>query len=149
LRVVTKAFGAVEVDERQSITFPAGLYGFEQERSFVLLDGKQKPFYWLQSVQQASVAFVVLDPFSFRPDYEIDITDAERESIGLDSPQQALPFVIVTIHPSGLLTANLQGPVVVNRHNHLARQVILTDPRWKTRHDVLAELRAAKERNPC
>jgi len=46
------------------------------------------------------------------------------------------------------MTANLQGPLVINKEERLARQAVLTDPRWKTKHDVLAELAAAKKA-PC
>jgi len=49
--------------------------------------------------------------------------------------------VIVTIPPDGNpMTANLQGPVVINNKTMTAKQSILSDSKWKTRHDILAEL---------
>jgi flagellar assembly factor FliW len=149
MRVNTKAYGAIDVDERQKIGFPKGILGFEKFKEYVLLDAERQPFYWLQSVEVERVAFIVVNPFLFRPDYELDIDDAELAEIGIVDPEKALIFSIVTIPADGSpMTANLQGPLVINKEKRLARQAVLTDLRWKTKHDILAELAAAKKA-PC
>ena len=145
MRVVTKAYGAVDVDERQRITFPQGLFGFETIRDYVLLDADRQPFYWLQSVDVEQVAFVLINPFLFRPDYELDIDDNLAGSIGITSPDKALIFTIVTFPGNGPMTANLQGPIIINQDTRIGRQEILSDLRWKTKHDILEELSAAKK----
>jgi flagellar assembly factor FliW len=142
VKVATKAYGIVEVDERQKIHFPEGLFGFESMRDYVLLDAERQPFYWLQSLEVEQVAFVLINPFLFRSDYELNIGNEELAEIGIDSPEQALIFSIVTIPPDGPMTANLQGPLVINRDTRAGKQAILTDTRWKTRHDIMAELAA-------
>jgi flagellar assembly factor FliW len=137
----------MEVDERQRISFPQGLFGFESCRDYVLLDAEKEPFYWLQSVDSVQTAFILVNPFLFRPDYEVNINNEELSDIGIKEPGKALIFAIVTIPADGTpMTANLQGPVVINRDTHAAKQVVLADPRWKTRHDILAELSAAGTR---
>jgi flagellar assembly factor FliW len=147
VKVATKAYGLVEADERQKISFSQGLFGFESCRDYVLLDAEKEPFYWLQSVDSVQTAFILINPFLFRPDYEVDISNQELSDIGIKGPEKALIFAIVTIPPDGSpMTANLQGPVVINRDTRAAKQVILTDPRWKTRHDILAEISAAQAR---
>jgi flagellar assembly factor FliW len=149
LRVNTKAYGSVDVDERQKISFPKGILGFEKFKDYVLLDAERQPFYWIQSLDVERVAFIIVNPFLFRPDYELDIDDSELSEIDIKDPETALIFTIVTIPSDGSpMTANLQGPLVINKEARLARQVILTDPRWKTKHDVVAELAAAKKA-PC
>lgn len=149
MKVATKTYGLIDVDERQRITFPDGLYGFEGLKEYVLLDAQQQPFYWLQSLDSEQVAFILIDPFLFRPDYELDVSDEDLLVIGLEKPQDALVFAIITIPPTGApMTANLQGPLVINRENHLGKQVVLTDPRWKTKHDILVELEMARKA-PC
>lgn len=146
MKVATKAYGLIDVDERQKITFPHGLLGFENFRDYVLLDAERQPFYWLQSLDSQALAFVLVNPFLFRPDYELDIDDQELTEIGIADPEKALIFAIVTIPADGSpMTANLQGPLVINRDARLARQAILTDQRWKTKHDVVAELASAKK----
>jgi flagellar assembly factor FliW len=149
VKVATKAYGLIDVDERQRITFSQGLFGFESLREYMLLDAERQPFYWLQSVDSEGVAFILINPFLFRPDYEIDVDNEELKDIGITSPEKALIFSIVTIPANGgPMTANLQGPLIINRDERRGKQAILADPRWKTKHDILAEL-AAVRKDPC
>jgi len=143
VKVATKAYGLIEVDEHQKITFPQGLLGFEPLKDYVLLDAERQPFFWLQSIDDERVAFIIIDPFIFRPDYEANIDNDELKVINISDPEKALIFSIVTIPAAGPMTANLQGPLVINRDTRRGLQVILTDPSWKTKHDIIAELEAA------
>jgi flagellar assembly factor FliW len=143
VKVRTKAYGLIDVDERQRITFPQGLFGFEGLKDYVLMDAEQQPFFWLQSLDVEKVAFVLISPFFFRPDYEINIGDAELAEININSHEQALIFTIVTIPgEEDPMTANLLGPLVINRDTRVGKQVVLTDTRWGTKHDIVAELNA-------
>jgi flagellar assembly factor FliW len=141
VKINTKAYGVIEIDERQRVTFPSGLFGFETVKDFVLIDADRQPFYWLQSLEAEHIAFIIINPFLFRPDYELDIDDELLRDIGISSPDKALIFSIVTIPAAGPMTANLQGPLIINRDTRVGRQGILTDPRWKTKHDIMAELK--------
>jgi flagellar assembly factor FliW len=145
VKVTTKAYGLIDINERQKITIASGLFGFESFKDYVLLDAERQPFYWLQSVDLERLAFILVNPFLFRPDYELDINDEELSEIGVSDPRKALIFSIVTI-PSGGggMTANLQGPLVINRETRQGKQAVLTDPRWKTRHNIMDELAAAR-----
>jgi len=143
VKVATKAQGLIDVDERQKITIPQGLFGFEGLKDYVLLDAEQEPFYWLQSVDAQHVAFILINPLLFRPDYELNTGGEELADIGLGSLDGALIFSIVTIPDEGPVTANLQGPIIINRDTKTGKQAILSDPRWTTKHDIMAELAAA------
>ena len=146
MKVKTKAYGTIEVDEQQRISFPQGLYGFETLKDYALLDADRQPFYWLQSVDAEEIAFILINPFLFRPDYEMDIDNETLHSIGVTDPGKALIFSIVTVPgDEGPITANLQGPLVINRDSRLGLQAVLTDLRWKTKHDIMAEIAAAKQ----
>ena len=145
MNVATKAFGHIEVDDTQKITFPHGLFGFESLKEYVLLNAEQEPFYWLQSLDVEQVAFILINPFLFRPDYEMNIDNEELLPIGITDPGKAVIFAIVTIPPDNPMTANLQGPLVINRETRLGLQAVLTDSRWRTKHDILEELEAAKQ----
>jgi flagellar assembly factor FliW len=145
VKVATKAYGLIDVDSRQKITFPRGLFGFETCRDYVLLDAERQPFYWLQSADSEAVAFILINPFLFRPDYEVDIKNEDLADIGVDSPEKALIFSIVTIPgDGGPMTANLQGPLIINRDTRTGKQAVLVDPRWKTKHDIMAELASVR-----
>ncbi len=145
MRVATKAFGEIEVDELQRIRFPAGILGFEELRDWVLLDAARPPFYWLQSVDRVEVAFVLIDPLLLRPDYDPAADPAELAELGISRPEDQLVFAIVTIpEDPSRMTANLQGPLVIHRHSRMGRQCVSADPRWTVRHAILEELAAAK-----
>jgi flagellar assembly factor FliW len=146
MRVNTKAYGPLEVDERQKIYFPFGILGFENLKYYVLLDAKQQPFYWLQSMDVVEIAFVLIDPAVFRPDYALDVSKEELEEIGIKNKDEILCFAIVTI-PENLssMTANLQGPIIINRSTRVGRQSINTDSRWKVRHAIMEELAALRQ----
>ena len=147
MKVATKAYGLIDVDERQKIVFPQGLFGFETLKDYLLLDAERQPFYWLQSMDVEQVAFILVNPFLFRPDYEVNISNEELADIGIHAPEKALIFSIVTIPSDGNpMTANLKGPLVINRDNRTGKQVVLSDARWKTKHDIMAEL--AQTGNP-
>jgi flagellar assembly factor FliW len=143
VKVATKAYGLIDVDERQKIIFPQGLFGFEALHGYLLLDAERQPFYWLQSIDVEQVAFVLVSPFLFRPDYELNISNEELAEIGIDSPEKALVFSIVTIPADGSpMTANLQGPLIINRDTRIGKQAVLSDTRWKIKHDIMAPLAA-------
>ncbi|MDR3342969.1 MAG: flagellar assembly protein FliW [Treponema sp.] len=149
MKVATKAYGLIEVDERHKITFPRGLFGFESCKEYALLDAERQPFYWLQSMDVEGVAFIVIDPCIFRPDYEVTIDNEELQELDLPALEAALIFSIITIPADrGPMTANLQGPLIINRNTRFGKQLVLSDPRWKTKHDVMAEL-AAGRHTPC
>ena len=145
MKVQTKAYGEIQVDDRQLVNFPAGLLGFEKFRDYVLLDAPQKPFFYLQSLDVPELAFILIDPFLFRPDYSLDVSDESLGEIGVKSPDEVLVFSIVTVPADGgAVTANLMGPLVLNKSNRSAMQAVLPDPRWMVKHDIMAELAASR-----
>ena len=144
MKVDTKAYGQIEVDEKQKIKIPQGLFGFEDYTDFILMDAEQQPFFWLQSINEVDIAFILINPFLFRPDYEVNVGNEELAEIDITSPENALIFSIVTIpQDGGPMTANLQGPLIINKEKMTGMQAILTDIKWKTKHDIMAELKEA------
>jgi flagellar assembly factor FliW len=141
VKIDTKAFGLIDVDEKQKLIIPHGLFGFEETTEYVILNAEHEPFYWLQSVKEKEIAFILINPFLFRKDYEVNIANEELAEIEITSPEEALIFVIVTIPQDGSpMTANMQGPVVINKEKMTGMQAILSDVKWKTKHDIIAEL---------
>jgi flagellar assembly factor FliW len=146
--VNTKAYGTIDVDDRQILHFPFGIFGFESLKDFVLLDAVQQPFYWLQSIDIKETAFVLINPRVFRKDYKIEVLPGDVEAIGISEgeDENTLLFAIVTIPENQQkMSANLQGPIIVNRDIKTGRQSIALDPKWKTKHYILDELSTGKE----
>ncbi len=141
MEVKTKTLGTVQVEEKQIINFVNGLYGFEEYHRFAIIEAEYQPFYWLQSLDESNLAFIIVDPFLIVNDYELDIDDDALSEIGIDSPEDVVLFAIITIPADGsAVTANLQGPIVINRKNNIALQVILSDSKWTTKHNIIKGL---------
>ena len=146
MRIKTKPYGEIEIDDRQRLTFPEGIFGFEDRKEYVLLDARQPPFYWLQSTDDQDIAFVMIDPHVFRPDYRPDVSGEDYEVIETEDPDDLLILAIVTIpHDDHTrMTANLQGPILINKSRHLAKQAITMNPDFTVRHLILEELAAVR-----
>ena len=148
MHLVTTRFGAVDVDDSRIIKFPAGLLGFSNFKRYVLLQPEEDGvFYWLQSVDAPDLAFVVTDPSMWVREYEVPIRREQIDELGLDHIDEAQVFVIVNKYER-TLTANLQGPLVVNTATRQASQLVLADRRWTTRHEIL-QLKEALEAVPA
>ena len=151
MQVLTKPYGKIDVDERQKIYFSAGILGFEKLKDFLLLDAAQQPFYWLQSLDVPEIAFVLINPEIFRPGYlpEVSISELEEIELSEENTEDMLVFSIVTIpEEHSRMTANLQGPIIINREKRYGRQCISSSQIYKTQHYVLEELAAVKD-NVC
>lgn len=146
MEVKTKSNGIVNVEEKQLVTFPEGLLGFEQYKNFVLIDSEYEPFIWLQSTEDSQLAFLMIDPFLICNDYEADIDDLTLKTIGVESPEDIIIMTLVTIPKDGsALTANFLGPVVINKKNKNCMQVILNDNRWTTKFNIVEALKKKGE----
>lgn len=139
LTVNTSRFGRIEVQAEQVVTMPHGMVGFPHLRQYVLIKHREgSPFHWLQSLEEASLAFVVMSPLLFDPSYEFTLGQTETKLLEVGDPQQIQVWVVITI-PHGAperMTANLKAPVVVNLATRLGAQVILEDPRYPLRHPI-------------
>ena len=143
----TKPYGEIEVHEKQKIFFPFGILGFEHLKYFVLFDARQHPFYWLQSIDVVEVAFVLINPRLFRPDYELVVDKIDLNEIGIESNDDILDFAIVTIpENTAKMTANLQGPIIINRKTKVGRQSITQKSEWKVRHMIMEELTVVEQK---
>ena len=135
--VRTTRFGDVEIAEDRVITFPKGLLGFSAYTRFCLLETTEDAcFFWLQSADDPTLAFVVTDPALFVPDYSVPIRPEQMTDLGLEQVQDAQVFVIVN-KVDQTLTGNLQGPLVVNTLTRTGEQMVLAEKRWTTRHPLV------------
>lgn len=146
--VKTKLGTTVQVEKEGLLEFPEGLFGFEEYKNYAILESEYPPFMWMQSLEEESLAFLIVDPFIVAPDYELDIDDKTLSKIEISSPAQVHVMVVVTIPPDNSpITVNLQGPLVINHTNKKCMQVVLNDSKWSTKFDVLKALKANEEKS--
>lgn len=137
MQVRTTRFGSVEIAEDRVITFPKGLLGFSEHTRFCLLEPQEdSAFFWLQSLDDPTLAFVVTDPSFFVPEYSVPIRAEQLAGLEMSRLEDAQVFVIVNKVESQL-TGNLQGPLVVNTMTREGEQMVLAEKRWTTRHPLI------------
>lgn len=146
LRLKTRPFGEIDVDERQIYEFPEGIPGFDDIHRYALLDSKDAnvPFKWLQAVGEPELAFVVIRIVDFMPSYDLVVSTADLEALGTPDAAALVVFAIVTIpEKAAEMTANLQGPIIINTERRQGRQAISLSDRYTVRHRILDEIQKA------
>ena len=142
MKISTSRFGKIEIKKSEIITFSDGLLGFDDFHQFVLLntdDGSS--FRWLQCVEAGDLAFVIIEPLSFMFEYDIEISDADQEALGLENPEDVALYAIVSIPDNPRdMTANLQGPLVINAASRKGRQIISTNARHLVKTKIIDEM---------
>lgn len=130
----TTRFGKVEIDGSRIITFNDGLLGFPERRRFALIQASDEAiFLWMQSLDDPGLAFLVCDPLAFVPDYRAQVRADDVKTLELHDLTDCQVLVIVN-KADGHLTGNLLGPLVIGAHSLKARQLVLSDKRYTTRH---------------
>ncbi len=141
--VKTKIGTTVSVDENHILNFPEGLFGFELYHNYAIFDSEYSPFMWMQSLEDSNLAFLIVDPFLICSDYELDVDDKTLLKIGITSPKDVIVMSIVTIPKDGsAVTANLQGPIIINRNNKQCMQAVLNSTQWTTKFDIIKALKS-------
>jgi len=118
-----------------TITFREGLLGFSKAHRFTLLKTEAPGFFWLQSLDEESLAFLLVDPFDFFDDYSVELEPADVTALGASRLNDVAVFGIVTLpsEPEEDCTVNLLGPIVINLEEGIGRQVVLHDSPYGVR----------------
>lgn len=150
MRIQTSRFGLIELSAEDLIEFPEGILGFGNLRQFVLLDDpNDEIFAWLQSCEEPGIAFPVLEPELFAPNYNPVLTKFDLEAMGLKSSEGFRLFTIITIPQDPTqMTANLKAPIVINVKKRRARQCVLQDNGLAIREPMFAQLQQRVVQNP-
>lgn len=134
--VASRVLGEITVTPEQRFRFPEGLRGFEDRREWVLLPAAREGLWWLQSIEEEALAFLLVDPFEVAPGYELDLSANDEQFLGLESPTEALVLTVVTLAADReeASTTNLRGPLIFNTARRLARQVVSAVDRYDFHH---------------
>jgi flagellar assembly factor FliW len=144
IRVESERAGTVEVPETDVLEMSAPIPGFPAARKYCVIPTRTDeptPFLWLQSVDEPKVAFIAVNPFDFFPDYDIELPRPDQEELDIREAEDVSLLALVSIPPGRPqdITANLVAPVVINTRASRARQVILYDSEYGTRHRLLPD----------
>lgn len=141
-KINTMRFGKIEEDEDRIIYFEHGIPAFEEEHEFVIIPyDLESPYVFLQSVRTPELAFLMTMPFIFFPRYEFSLEDAIINNLGIQEQEDLLVYSLLTIPHGDIkgITANLLAPIVINKNNMQARQVVLEKSHYQTKHRLFPE----------
>ena len=141
-KIKTDRFGEIEISEDQITHFKEGIPAFEDEHEFVILPYEEgSPYYFMQSVKSAELAFILTVPFIFFADYTIEIDDETIRKLNIKNQDSVEIYTLLTV-PNGsvrYMTANLLAPIVLNGDNMQAKQIILDKSNYKTKHRLFPD----------
>lgn len=127
MNIETYRFGRVTIDPKSIIEFQEGILGFEDLKRFaIILYESTEPIQWLQAVDDPMISLPIINPFLIKPDYELDVDDAELHSIGMPTIEEIL-IVNVLVLPDDIqkATINLMAPILINLRTMQGRQIVM------------------------
>lgn len=128
MKIQTKYFGELRIDENTTLHFAEGLFGFEEEKEFILLPFSEEADFLLclQSVTNPYLAFTLLNPFMLMPEYRPSLPKKELDSLQVEKSEDLCYYVLCRVEkPVSNSMVNLRCPIVLNDETRQARQVIL------------------------
>lgn len=143
MKILSRRFGKIEIDETNTLTTLDGLLGFEEYKKYVLLtDPKTPPFCWLQSIEEPNLSLIVMDPLLFKTDYTLNLNRLIH-SWGWEDVESRDLIVYVVVNllkedPAKQITANLLGPIIINSKTNEMVQTVIPDKNYMHDHIVLA-----------
>ncbi len=151
MNTVTKYFGEIEYEQTDVLHFARGIFAFEDEHEFLLLPfaDSDGALLCLQSLQTPSLAFVLMNPFSLKPDYAPVLQPEELKGLGVEDSRELCFYTMCVVKsPVAESTLNLKCPVAVNDETGQAMQVILEGNEYGMRH-LLSDFAAAGGEESC
>ena len=140
MEISTKYFDRVSVSEKDVIRFENGMFGFENLKEYILISFEpgSDNLMCLQSTQDSELAFILMNPFNLKKDYEPVLSDSDIRDLGITEATRGVFYYSVCVVKDDVSesTVNLKCPVVINPDNQTAKQLILDDERYSFRHSL-------------
>jgi len=150
MRVRTKHFGEIDLDESKILYFENGILGFEDCKKYTILydidEGKRSEISWLQSLDEPSLAIPVINPFNLKEDYNPEVEDELLKPLGEMTADDIVVLVSVTV-PSDItkMSANLKAPFIINAETRKGAQIIVENQDYEIKYYFYNKLQATKE----
>lgn len=141
--IQTTHFGEVEINQENILNFDEGIIGFEDVKRFGIINNEdpESPFCWIQAIEKPELAFALVNPFEIKKDYDFELSEENTNLLQIKDPSQVAVFSVVVV-PDDIkkISMNLKAPIIVNRENKKAAQIILESDQYTVRHYILDEL---------
>ena len=134
-------FGTIEIEAAKIITMAQSLPGFPDRKRFVILEREEShPFLWFQCVDDPALAFVIISPFLFIPDYRVDDNINALQALGWEMKGEGGLSVFVLVNAASgapeKISVNLMAPLVIHMDRLEAVQLIMQDSSYSHNHPL-------------
>ena len=135
----TKYHGSKDYKEEDIILFEKGLPGFEELRKFILFNFEgNDDFSILHSVEDLSLGFVLVSPFSVFKEYEFELSEEHEKELKIESAEDIVVMNTVTVNSDiEKITTNLRAPIIINNKSKLGEQIILSEEKYLLKHPLV------------
>lgn len=138
----TAFFGEMDINEENIFDMPNGLFGFDFESKYALITKQEDDvtLMWYQPVTSTAPCFVVFNPFDIINGYDPVLEKPDLKALGVHK-RSDLDFLVIAVVPEDVTktTINLKSPIVINREDRLARQVILQNTDYPIKFPLAEE----------
>lgn len=151
MRVQTKFFGEVDIEEDKIIEFPNGIIGFENFKKFSVIydidNDSDTRISWLQCMEEPALALPIIDPLAIVPEYSPMVEDELLKPLGNPADEDLLFLLIMTV-PSDMtkVTANMKAPIIINAEQRKGVQLIVENADYPIRFNVYESVQKMKEK---
>ena len=142
MKINSRLFGEIDIEDDKIISFESGIIGFEDYTKYALIFDSEKKsgnsIMWLQSMDEPTLAFPVVDPMHIYNGYNPVVEDEWLEPIGgIANPEDIYVLAVLTV-PSDLtkMTVNLKAPLIINTRTRKGCQMIVGNEEYSVRYNV-------------
>ena len=102
MKLKTRVFGEIDIDDEKIITFENGIIGFPDLKRFTLIFNEEKKggISWMQSLDEPVVALPVMNPLAIKEDYNPMVEDELLKPLGEMTPENTFVSMAVWSRPN-------------------------------------------------
>jgi flagellar assembly factor FliW len=143
VKVITTRFGELNIVKADLLNFPEGILGFDNLKKFFIVDpGDKTLILWLQSVEDSSIAFPIIEPKIIHPTFSAKLLPADLASLNLKTLDDARIYCILTIPQDVLkMSANFKAPIIINNETLMGKQIVLQDSKLTVKHEIYNDIK--------
>ncbi|WP_018249194.1 flagellar assembly protein FliW [Orenia marismortui] len=140
MEIETRNFGIIDVEKDKIIELKKPILGFDEYTKFTVIDSLDDDvFYYLQSIEEPDLFFIMIDPTKIIEDYKIKVTEKFQEDLKIDKLDDIIVYTLVVVSQRGeYITTNLKAPIIINHNKRLAGQLVIEED-YPTRYYLVQE----------
>ena len=118
-------------------------YFKDKKNKILIIEHKKKNnilYDWpkVRFPMRITLNYLIINPFLIFADYEFEIDDVSIEDLTVKQSEDLLIYTIITMNEGDIkkMTTNLVAPIVINKENNKAKQVVLEKSKYNTKHKL-------------